>query len=81
MVLPPCSSKIYGQRIVDVAPRLVATVPKKMVGKYTILEALTANKWISDIRGAITVVVIAEYLLLWDILSTVELQMGVSDTH
>jgi hypothetical protein len=66
---------------VDVAPRLVAAVPKKTVGKCTVLEALTENRWISDIHGAITVGVIAEYLILWDILSTVELQMGVSDTH
>jgi hypothetical protein len=66
---------------VDVAPRLVATVPKKTIGKCTVLEALTDNRWISDIHGATTVGVIVEYLILWDILNTVELQMGVSDNH
>jgi hypothetical protein len=71
----------HGQRIVDVAPRLVAAVPKKTVGKCTVLEALTDNRWISDIHGATIVGVIAEYLILWDILSTVELQMGVSGIH
>jgi hypothetical protein len=72
---------LHGQRIVDVAPRLVAAVPKKTVGKCTVLEALIDNRWISDIRGATTVGAIAEYLILWDILSTVGMQMGVIDIH
>jgi hypothetical protein len=66
---------------VNVAPRLAAAVLKKTVGNCTVLEALTDNRWISNIHGATTVGVIAEYLILWDILSTVELQMGVSDIH
>jgi hypothetical protein len=55
---------LHGQRIVDVAPRLVAIVPQKTVSKCTVLEALTDNRWISDIRGATIVGVIAEYLIL-----------------
>jgi hypothetical protein len=44
-------------------------------------EGLTDNKWISDIRGVLTVGVIAEYLHLWNTLSKVELHLGVEDTH
>jgi hypothetical protein len=66
---------------VDVAPRLLAAIPKKRINKCTVLEALTENRWISDIRGAITVGIIVDYLHLWDILLTVELQMGTRDTH
>jgi hypothetical protein len=36
---------------------------------------------ISDIRGALTVDVLAEYLGLWDLLSDVALQPEVEDTH
>jgi hypothetical protein len=49
----------------DLAPRLLAVIPKRRANKRTVLEALTNNKWISDIRGALTVRVIADYLHLW----------------
>jgi hypothetical protein len=44
-------------------------------------EALTARKWVLDIKGALTVGVIIEFLHLWEILSNFELQPEVNDTH
>ena len=44
--------------------------------KRTVLEALTGQVWISDIQGALTVIVISECILLWDLLSEVALQPG-----
>jgi len=38
-------------------------------------------RWISDIRGALTVAVLAEYLWLWDLLSEVVLQPEIEDNH
>ncbi|GJM87706.1 hypothetical protein PR202_ga03688 [Eleusine coracana subsp. coracana] len=72
---------LHGQRISDIAPRLVAIMPKHKLNKRTVQEALTARTWISDIQGAITVGVIVEYLHLWDILTDLELHQGVLDTH
>jgi hypothetical protein len=72
---------LHGQRIADLTPRLLAAVPKDRINKCTVQEALCANKWVSDIRGAITVGVMVEYLQLWEVLLNVELQPGHQDTH
>jgi hypothetical protein len=44
------------------------------------VEALTNHKWISDIRGALTVGVIADYLHLRNALNGVELKPGIEDS-
>lgn len=49
--------------------------------KRTVLEALTGQVWISDIQGALTVIVISECILLWDLLSEVALQPGAEDSN
>jgi hypothetical protein len=42
--------------------------------KRTVHDALEDNRWISDIKGALTVNVLIEYLHLWESLSGIELQ-------
>jgi hypothetical protein len=49
--------------------------------KRTVFDGLTDMLWVSDIRGALTVPVLAEYLELWDLLTEVVLQPNVADTH
>ena len=44
-------------------------------------DALDNRKWVSDIRGALTVTVLTEYIHLWELLSTVMLQQDVEDSH
>ena len=34
--------------------------------KITVHDALVENRWISDIKGALTINVLIEYLLLWE---------------
>jgi hypothetical protein len=63
------------------APRLLAIIPKRRANKCTVKEALLQHKWLSDIRGALTVGVIVDYLNLWNALQEVVLQLGVSDRH
>jgi hypothetical protein len=48
--------------IADFAPRLIADIPKNRISKCIVQEPLVANKWISDIQGAITVGVMVKYL-------------------
>jgi hypothetical protein len=72
---------LHGQKITDIAPRLVAVAPRKRINKRTVYEALMTRQWISDIPGALTVGIIAEFLHLWDVLLTVQLQPDISDNH
>jgi hypothetical protein len=58
---------IHVQRIANLAPR--------------VLGALTGHAWISDIQGALTVIVISECILLWDLLSEVALKPGAEDSN
>jgi hypothetical protein len=67
--------------VADIAPRLLTAIPMQRVNKCTIQEALFGHKWISDIRGALTVGVLVEYLHLWNILYEIELQPKKEDIH
>jgi hypothetical protein len=42
---------------------------------------LNDRRWVSDIRGALIADVLLKYLHLWELLSSVELQPEVEDTH
>jgi len=48
--------------------------------KRMVYDAISGRRWISDIKGALNMQVLIEYLHLWD-LSNIELQAGVDDTH
>ena len=56
-------------------------MPKRRANRGTVPGALTNHNWIQDVQGATSVVVLTEYLNLWDILSDCELQPGVPGTH
>jgi hypothetical protein len=43
--------------------------------------AIVSTKWISDIKGALSVGVFTDYLQLWDLISGFELQPEVEDKH
>jgi hypothetical protein len=43
------------------------------VNNRTVNEALTNRKWIADIKGALSVGVLINYLQLWEMLSAIEL--------
>ncbi|XP_012704012.1 uncharacterized protein LOC105915054 [Setaria italica] len=71
---------LHGQSLDKLVPHLFGTVSKR-AKKRTVYEALTEMRWIADIRGALTVAVLSEYLGLWDLLSEVVLQPEVEDLH
>jgi hypothetical protein len=49
---------VVGQRVEDITRQLLAAIPKQRTNKCTVQEGLCGNKWILDIRGALTVGVI-----------------------
>ena len=49
--------------------------------KRKVFESLNNRTWVSDIRGALTIQVLIEYINPWELLSNVELQPDVEDTH
>jgi hypothetical protein len=72
---------VVGQRVEDITRQLLAAILMRRTNKCTVQEGLCGNKWILDIRGALTVGVIVEYLHCRDILSNVGLQQEVHDSH
>ena len=65
----------------DIAPRLLQVVPKRKINTRTDQEAITGRAWMSDIRGALSVGAIVDYLHLWNLLLTAELRPNVEDKH
>ena len=72
---------LHGQCIADIAPQLFRLVPKRRANRRTVLDALNQNNWISDLKGALGVAALVEYLQLWDILSQIVLDPDVEDRH
>jgi hypothetical protein len=70
-----------GQRIVDIAPRLFETIPKKLINKRTVQEAIEDNFWINDIPGSLSVGALADFLRLWDLVAQVDLYPEKEDKH
>jgi hypothetical protein len=40
---------LHARRLVDIAPRLVTAIPKRRFNQRTVQQALTENRWASDI--------------------------------
>lgn len=72
---------LHGKNIKELASHVFSLVSKRKLKTRTVIEALTDHSWISDIQGALTVVVIMEFLKLWDLLSEVALHPGVKDSR
>jgi hypothetical protein len=72
---------LLGQKVSNLAPRLFAIIPKWPANKRTVLEALINRKWISDIKGVLSVGALVDYLNLWELLSEIVLQPKVEDKH
>ncbi|WVZ80019.1 hypothetical protein U9M48_027537 [Paspalum notatum var. saurae] len=72
---------VQGKTLADLAPNLFSTIPKKAVQQRTVSQALDNRKWVTDIRGALTVQVLSEYLMVWDLVDGLELQPDIPDQH
>jgi len=59
---------IDGRSIQDIAPALLKAVPPLTRRKRTVAQGLPNNAWARDITGALTVQVLIDYLLVWDLI-------------
>jgi hypothetical protein len=67
--------------IQDMAPRVYTLVPKRTIGRRTVVEALIDERWIDDIQGTISWDALVEYLNLRDMMAVVELHVGAPNRH
>jgi hypothetical protein len=72
---------LNGQRLEDLAPHVSRLVPKRIANRRTVVNALDNTRWVQDLHGTVTWLVIQEFLLLWDLLAGVILMPGVPDRH
>ncbi|WVZ53201.1 hypothetical protein U9M48_004174 [Paspalum notatum var. saurae] len=72
---------LQGKTMAEWAPNLFRLVPKRVVKRRTVSQALTNRSWVADIRGALTVQVLVEYLAIWDLVDGLELRADVPDQH
>jgi len=70
-----------GHTLAEIAPNLFKTVPKRIVNRRTVAQALQNRSWVHDITGALTVEVLVDYLLIWDMVDGVVLQQNVADHY
>jgi hypothetical protein len=72
---------INGKKVVDIAPRLIFIIPKRIINKRTVREAMVNRRWIGDIRGALTEGALIDYLHLCEALSDLMLHPEIEDRH
>jgi hypothetical protein len=68
------------RRVSNFVPRLFSLIPRR-VTKRSVQEALLNRRWLKDIKGALTVGALVEYLHLWNALSSLILQPDIEDKH
>ena len=70
---------LQGKTVAEWAPNLFLLIPKRAKKLRTVAQGLQDRIWIADIRGALSVQVLVEYLQLWNLVDNLELQQDVPD--
>jgi hypothetical protein len=65
----------------DIAPRPLAAGPRRIQNSRTVHAALANRSWLNDIKGALTVEVLADFLDLWDAILTININPQREDKH
>jgi hypothetical protein len=68
---------LQGSAVEDLAPDVVAAVPKRIRNRRLVVEALHDDQWICDISGSLSTRALTQYVLLWDRLQSISLCPGV----
>jgi hypothetical protein len=72
---------LNGTCIQDFAPALLGLVPRRLIDSLTVQDALPGFQWMTGLRGALSIRVIAEFLDHCEALECKVLQPGVQDQH
>ena len=70
---------LQGKSISDLAPCLTDAVGPRIKKQRTVAEALNGDAWVRDIAGALTVQVILDYFLIWDLTRDIQLDENSTD--
>lgn len=65
--------------LTELAPDLFQAVASQTRHNRTLHQAMQNNQWIRDITGPITVLVLVQYLRIWELLQEIELQQDRED--
>jgi hypothetical protein len=57
---------LSGHTILELAPNMIKAIPKRTINRRTVSQALLNQYWVNDIRGALSVQLLVEYLYIWD---------------
>jgi hypothetical protein len=70
---------LNGKTIGELASNLLMAIPKRAIKQRTVAQALNARCWVADIKGALTVQILIEYLR--DLVNDFRLQPELEETH
>jgi hypothetical protein len=57
---------LNGHTILELAPNMIKAIPKRTINRQKVSQALLNQYWVNDIRGALSVQLLVEYLYIWD---------------
>ena len=69
-------SWIKGVSVSSIAPNLLQIISKRITKKRTVAEALNQRRWVRDIRGGLSVLILRDYIKLWQAISGFQLSDG-----
>ncbi|WVZ55208.1 hypothetical protein U9M48_005900 [Paspalum notatum var. saurae] len=72
---------LQGRTIAEWAPNLIKLIPRRARKQRTVAQGLTNRRWVNNIRGALSVQVLIEYLQLWNLVDGFELQQDIPDQY
>ena len=71
---------LQGRCVADLALEIYHAIPKRVAKRRTVSQAVHNRSWVSNIKGALTVQVLFEYLHIWELLEEVIIQPDTPDT-
>jgi hypothetical protein len=69
---------LQGLAVADLAPNLILLISKQ---ERIVAQGLLGQNWVRDIKGNLSVQVLVEYLQLWNLIDSIELQDDTADHH